>query len=41
MTRVPYATYQERKEAEELLTKKDLLKKNVIGSSLQNMFKHH
>jgi len=34
-----YSTYNERKQDEELETKKDVIRKNVLGSALGGLFK--
>jgi hypothetical protein len=35
-----YQNYNERKQDEELDTKKDVLKKNVLGAAMGNFFKN-
>ena len=36
-----YANYDERVQDEELETKKDVVKKGLLGGGMLNMFKHH
>lgn len=36
-----YSTYNERKQDEELETKKDVIRKNVLGNALGGLFKGH